>query len=92
MQSQCSSTLPKSTRKIPSVRSAFGARIGGLEWIGFVIRSEQREGEKYVRHVSESEPPEPKPLPGNADWYERIAGKPSARETDDLPLFAGERA
>lgn len=64
-----------------------GARIDELKRAGYVIKSELREGEQYVRYVLKSEPrPEQE---GDRDWYERQAGKPRPRATDDLPLFTG---
>lgn len=66
-----------------------GARIHELQQMGYVIRSEQREGERYVVYVLVSEPLELKPLPeflperSSGDWYER-QGK---RRPTGLPLF-----
>jgi Helix-turn-helix domain len=68
-----------------------GVRIDELKHAGFAIRSEERENELYVRYVLDGEPPEPKPLPGDTDWYRHFVGKPWPRETDNLPLFGDMR-
>ena len=70
-----------------------GARIFELRKMGYGVRSEQREGRRFVKYVLESEPLEPKPLPKSADWYEanrgsRPTAKPKATATE-LSLFAG---
>jgi len=68
-----------------------GARVDELKRQGFVIVSELREVERYVRYVLTSEPLELRHLPERADWFERRTGKPRAREGDDLPLFRAAR-
>ena len=56
---------------------------------GYVIESELREGEQYVRYVLKSEPLDLQPIPEEPDWYQRQTGEARRRATDDLPLFAG---
>jgi hypothetical protein len=71
-----------------------GARVFELERMGYQIRHESRDGERYVTFVLVSEPAQPKPLPTfkpkSGDWYEKTTGKPRpATEPPDLgPLFS----
>ena len=69
--------------------SQAAARVFELEQQGFQIKHVQREGEKYVRYVLESEPLELKPLASSVDWYERQTGRPrpSSANGSELPLF-----
>jgi len=66
-----------------------GARVDELKRQGYVIESELREGEQYVRYVLKSEPLDLQPIPEEPDWYQRQTGEARRRATDDLPLFAG---
>jgi hypothetical protein len=67
--------------------SQCGARIFELEKIGYKIAHTQREGERYVRFVLESEPLTLHPLE-EPDWYTRQTGKPRAADAaSELPLF-----
>jgi predicted RecB family nuclease len=59
--------------------SQAAARIFELEQQGFEIKHVQRDGEKYVTYILETEPAHPKPLPtyakkSSTDWYERQTG------------------
>ena len=71
--------------------SQAAARIFELEQQGYEIKHVQREGERYVRYVLESEPEHPKTLPvyqqkgldkrqgsfsNSPDWYERQTNQP----------------
>ena len=72
------------------------ARVFELERMGYQIRHESRDGERYVTFVLVGEPDEPKPLPTfkpkSADWYERTTGqpRPAAEQPDLGPLFSGQ--
>lgn len=70
--------------------SQCGARVFELEGMGYKIAHVQRDGEKYVWFVLESEPLDLKAL-DNSDWYTRATGKPRPASTEsvsDLPLFS----
>jgi hypothetical protein len=70
-------------------RSQCGARVFELEKLGSQITHVQREGERYVRFVLESEPLGLQPSP-EPDWYTRQTGKPRSIDTaSELPLFSG---
>jgi hypothetical protein len=71
-----------------------GARVDELKRQGYVIESEQREGERYVRYVLKGEPLELRPLserpPKTRDWFAESAGRERAKETPNYgPLFDG---
>ena len=67
-----------------------GARVDELKRQGYVIDSESRQGEKYVRYVLKSEPLELGP-PDGVDWYKNATGKPRAKEPGSPgPLFPRE--
>lgn len=68
-----------------------GARADELKRMDYVIRSELREGERYVRYVLVSEPAEPKRLPASQrrpSQHEKISRQ---LEAEAMPLFAGVR-
>jgi len=69
-----------------------GARVDELKRQGYVIESELREGEQYVRYVLKGEPLDLQPIPVEPDSYQRQTGEARPRATDDLPLFAGVRS
>lgn len=77
--------------------SQAGARISEMNDLGWQIASVTLPESQWQNGIRtayrlDSKLLELKPLAESADWYERQAGKPGPRETDDLPLFAeGDR-
>ena len=69
-----------------------GARVFELQQMGYAIRSEQRDGERFVTYILEGEPLQLKPLPPGADWYTRQTGKPRPTEPAPGPLFSQTEA
>ncbi len=73
--------------------SQCGARVDELKRMGYVIRSELREGETYVRYILVSEPLELKPLTtippkhSTGDWYTDATGQRRPRGQSFGPLF-----
>lgn len=67
--------------------SQCGTRVFELQKIGYVIRSEMRDGDRHVTYVLESEPGSPN-KPGNLS--ESDYAKREREERDRaMPLFAG---
>jgi hypothetical protein len=74
-----------------------GARIHELQKMGYGIRSEMREGRRFVTYILVSEPAQPKPLPNfqkaqrelSRDWFVQTTGRERPQPTSDYgPLFS----
>lgn len=70
-----------------------GARVDELKRQGYVIASELREGERYVRYVLKGEPLQVRPLPDGSqktgDWFAASTGRERPKQTTAYgPLFA----